>query len=42
MNEHFTSIADEIASKINPSPGPKDPCDYICYYNSRFKMHSIN
>ena len=40
MNEHFTSVADKIASKINPSP--KDPCDYMPNYNSRFKMHSIN
>ena len=40
MNEHFTSVADKIVFTINPSP--KDPCDYMPNYNSRFKMHSIN
>ena len=40
MNEHFSSVADKIASKINPSP--KDPCSYMPNYNSTFRMHSIN
>jgi hypothetical protein len=40
FNEHFTSVADKIASKINPSQ--LDPCSYMPNYNSRFKMHSIN
>ena len=40
FNEHFTSVADKISSKINPSQ--KDPCNYMPIYNCRFKMHSIN
>ena len=40
LNEHFTSVASKISSKINPSN--IDPCSYIPNCNSSFKMHTIN
>ena len=40
LNEHFTSVANKISSKINPSI--IDPCSYMPNCDSSFKMHTIN
>ena len=40
FNTYFTSIADEIASQINPSP--LNPCDFIPDTDSVFKLREIN
>ena len=40
FNTYFTSIADEIASQINPSP--LNPCNFIPDTDSVFKLREIN
>ena len=40
FNDYFTSIANEIANEINPSP--LNPCDFIPETDSIFRLREIN